>query len=111
MCCWREGPPYALCHAQGPLEELPDAVEGEPVTGRRRGALRSCLETVRWPLARGLNMSARNVFIAGAELGGWAFTANAIMVSCVDSTLLKHAHASIACAVPSCVDAAVEQVQ
>ena len=81
MCCWQEGSPFALCHAQGPLEELPDAVEGEPVTGRRRGALRSCLETVRRPLARGLNMSARNVFIAGAELGGWAFTANAIMVS------------------------------
>ena len=58
-------------------------MEGAAVTGRRRGALRSCLETVRRPLARGLNMSARNVFIAGAELGGWAFTANAIMVSCV----------------------------
>ncbi len=72
----------ALCHAQGPLEELPDAVEGEPVAGTRRGDLWSFLEAVRRPLARGLNMSARNVFIAGTELGGWAFTANAIMVSC-----------------------------
>ena len=84
------GPTLSLRQAQGPLEELPDAVEGEPVVGRRRGALRSCLETVRRPLARGLNMSARNVFIAGAELGGWAFTANAIMVSDFEGTWLWH---------------------
>ncbi|KAK9832644.1 hypothetical protein WJX81_006641 [Elliptochloris bilobata] len=64
---------------QGPLAELPDAGGGAgPAAGVRR-ALLSCLEAVRRPLARGLNMSARNVYIAGAELGGWAFTANAIM--------------------------------
>ncbi len=64
--------------------QLPDAevLEGgaRPAAGRRRAAVRSCLAAVRRPLARGLNMTTRNVYIAGAELGAWAFTANAIMV-------------------------------
>ena len=39
-------------------------------------------------------MSARNVFIAGAELGGWAFMANAIMVGC-DKGMPKRAHGCV----------------
>ena len=65
---------------QGPPDEVGGGDSAGAVTGRRRGALRSCAEAVRRPLARGLNMYTRNVYIAGAELGGWAFTANAIMV-------------------------------
>ena len=65
---------------QGPPEDVGGGDSAGAVAGRRRGALWSCAEAVRRPLARGLNMHTRNVYIAGAELGGWAFTANAIMV-------------------------------